>query len=82
MKTLLQKFDESTEEVNLGAGLVGGTAIIQRGTDYFVFQGYLGGFAHTALFTQCAAPLMLGTAEPEPAPKPARKFMGQKPKDE
>lgn len=56
-----------------------GMALLKRGETYFIFDGYLGGYAHTAVFTECPAPLTLLELNPKPAP---RKFMGQKPKDE
>ena len=78
MRVLLQMNDGSKEELTLDDSRIVGTVMLKRGEQHFVFDGYLGGYAHTALFTECPAPLIL----PELTPKPAqRRFMGQKPKD-
>ena len=80
MRTLLKFADGSEEYVVLPSGpTVVGIAILRRGSKYFVFDGYLGGYAHTALFTECNEPFTLD--EPDPKPKP-RRFMGQKPKEQ
>jgi hypothetical protein len=78
MRALLQHKDGAQELILLDDAITAEVAIIQRGQSYYIFDGYLGGYAHTAVFTECAVPLILA----ELTPKPARKFMGQKPKDE
>ena len=79
MRILLQTNAGEKQELTVPDDAVVNKAIIQRGETYYLFEGYLGGFAHTALFTECAPPLILVAQEQNP--KPARKFMGQKPKD-
>lgn len=79
MRALLQLSDGSKEELTLDDASIVGVVLLRRGDQHFVFDGYLGGYAHTALFTECPAPLIL----PELTPKPAqRRFLGQKPKDQ
>ncbi len=79
MRAVLHHRDMTEEVIHLPDEAMFGVALLKRGEAYFVFDGYLGGYMYTAIFTECPAPLILQELNPKPAP---RKFMGQKPKDE
>lgn len=79
MRTLLQRADGSKEELLVPDDAIVNVAIIQRGAVFYIFDGYLGGYAHTAIFTECPAPLILQEQNPKPAP---RRFLGHNPKGE
>jgi hypothetical protein len=79
MKTLLQRVDGSKEELLVPDDAIANVAIIQRGEMFYIFDGYLGNYAHTAVFTECPAPLILQEQNQKPAP---RRFLGHNPKGE
>lgn len=79
MRALLKKRDMSEEVITLPDEAIFDVALLKRGNEYFVFDGYLGGYMYTAVFTECKPPLILPELNLKPAP---RRFMGQKPKEE
>lgn len=81
----LQYADGKIVNLQVDDKLVTSTAIVKADEDYFVFQGYRGGFAHIALFIQCNNPLTVTIKpaiqqEPKQTPEP-RRFLGQKLKE-